>query len=95
MCHLQPCVWLDEFDSIFWLICLMVDIMKYDEVNSLEHDVKQHSVVGGSIPGTLYTVYIEVVVKWIGYSSSLITICCIILASGLWWTVIEGSFVFP
>lgn len=34
----------------------MVDIMKYD-------DVKQHSVVGGSIPGTLYTVYIEVVVK--------------------------------
>lgn len=42
----------------------MVDIMKkYDEVNSLEHDVKQHSVVGGSIPGTLYTVYIEVVVK--------------------------------
>lgn len=42
----------------------MVDIMKYDEVNSLEHDVKQHSIVdGGSIPGTLYTVYIEVVVK--------------------------------
>lgn len=34
----------------------MVDIMKYEEVNSLEHDVKQHSIVGGSIPGTLYTV---------------------------------------
>lgn len=81
----------------FYLLIDMFDgwYLKYDEVNSLEHDVKQHSIVGGSIPGTLYTVYIEVVVKWKGYSSSLITICCIILASGLWWTVIEGSFVFP
>lgn len=65
-----------------WYVWWLILIMKYDEVNSLEHDVKQHSVVGGSIPGTLYTVYIEVVVKWKGYSSSLITICCIILASG-------------